>query len=94
VAGRGVQASQDPLTGRRVEGRRVCQAVAGGRRAHGRAARRCWDRASSRVFDVGIQAGPPGRSFEEVTHSPATLERIARVRATLKVTVYPALRTA
>jgi hypothetical protein len=54
-----------------------------------RSARRCWDRASSRTFDVGIQAGPPGRSFEEVQFSPGTLARIAAVGGLLKVTVYP-----
>jgi hypothetical protein len=54
-----------------------------------KSARRCWDRATSRTFDVGIQAGPPGRSFEEVQLSPRTLARIAAVGGVLKVTVYP-----
>lgn len=50
---------------------------------------RCWRQASSRVFDVGVQAGRGGRASEDVQLSAATLRRFAASRARLQVTVYP-----
>jgi hypothetical protein len=52
-------------------------------------ARRCWDNASKRTFDIGVQAGMARRSFEEVRFTPETLSRIAAIGARLQVTVYP-----
>ena len=53
-------------------------------------ARRSWKLARLRVFDIGVQAGAPGRIFEEVQLTPATLRGVADVGADVKVTVYPA----
>jgi hypothetical protein len=49
-----------------------------------------WRQADRRIFDIGVQAGGPGRAFEEVQLSADTLRRIAIVRGQVKVTVYPA----
>lgn len=55
-------------------------------------ARRSWKGASSRVFDIGVQAGgPERRAFEEVKLTPDTLRRIAAVGGVIKMTVYPAV---
>jgi hypothetical protein len=54
-----------------------------------RAARRAWDLASTRTFDIGVQAGISSRPFEKVTLAAETLARIASIRARIKVTVYP-----
>ena len=51
-------------------------------------ARRCWNQASTRTFDVGIQAGLSPAAFEGVALSPETLRRIASIGARLQVTVY------
>jgi hypothetical protein len=51
---------------------------------------RSWKQAYRRVFDIGVQAGGPGRAFEEVHLSADTLRRIASVGAHIQVTVYPA----
>jgi hypothetical protein len=53
-------------------------------------ARRCWKGAHRRVFDIGVQAGGPGRAFEEVRLTGGTLGRIAAVGAQIQLTVYPA----
>src|SRR5262249_2360039 len=52
------------------------------------AARRCWTQASSRTFDIGIQAGLAPRSFEEVVLGPRTVEAIARVGGQVQITLY------
>jgi len=52
------------------------------------AARRCWNEASSRTLDIGIQAGLEPRSFEDVLLRPSTLKEIARLSARVLVTVY------
>lgn len=52
-------------------------------------ARRCWNQASKRTFDVGVQAGMGARAFEGVQLSPGTILRIASIGARLRVTVYP-----
>jgi len=49
-----------------------------------------WKRAHRRIFDIGVQAGGPGRAFEEVRLSADTLRRIAAVGGTIQVTIYPA----
>jgi len=54
-------------------------------------ARRCWDKASKRTFDIGVQAGMGHRPLEEVRLTPETLSRIASIGARLQVTVYPPL---
>jgi hypothetical protein len=54
------------------------------------AARRSWNEAHRRVFDIGIQAGGPDAVFEGVRLTPETLRRIAAVGASIQVTVYPA----
>jgi hypothetical protein len=51
------------------------------------AATRAWLRATSRVFDIGLQAGakqPPHRTIIK----PATLESVARLQASIVVTTY------
>ena len=55
-------------------------------------ARRCWNRASTRTFDIGVQASASGRAFEEVQLSTDTLSRIASIGGRLIVTVYPSDR--
>ena len=51
-------------------------------------ARRCWNHASRRTFDIGIQAGPQPPAFEAVQLEPSTLERIAAVGGRIQITVY------
>lgn len=53
------------------------------------AARKAWNLASKRTFDIGVRAGTGLRAFEEVQISPETLARIAALGARLQVTVYP-----
>ena len=61
-------------------------------------ARRCWNEASRRHFDIGIQAGPEGPDdggvvpFEDVVLEPDTLQAVARLKARVLVTVYPPSR--
>ena len=50
-------------------------------------ARRCWDQASRRTWDIGIQAGLAPQSFEEVTLEAATLHAIARVGGRVQITL-------
>jgi hypothetical protein len=63
-----------------------------------RAARKCWNEAAVRTFDIGIQAGPEVeasngvRAFEDVTLAPDTLRAVSRVKARIQVTVYPPTR--
>lgn len=52
------------------------------------AARRLWNGASERVFDVGIQAGADRQAFKPKIKA-ATLERVAALRADIVVTIYP-----
>jgi hypothetical protein len=52
------------------------------------AARRCWNQASKRTFDIGVRADMGGRAFEGVQLTPDTLARIAAVGGRLQVTVY------
>jgi hypothetical protein len=55
-------------------------------------ARQCWNRASRRTFDIGIQAGMGPRPFEDVQLTPETLLGIASIGGQLQVTVYPPQR--
>ena len=63
-----------------------------------RGARRCWNEATVRTFDIGIQAGPEVeeskafRAFDDVALTPETLRAVIRVKARIQVTVYPATR--
>jgi hypothetical protein len=50
--------------------------------------RRTWNSATSRIFDIGIQAGIDPHSFEEVRLSRATLQEVARLDGSILVTVY------
>jgi hypothetical protein len=52
------------------------------------AAKRCWAQASSRVFDIGVQAGLTPTSFQGVKLSAETLRAVARVRGRVLMTVY------
>lgn len=52
------------------------------------AERRLWERASERIFDIGIQAGANGAVFKPKIKA-ATLERVAALGAAIVVTVYP-----
>ena len=49
-----------------------------------------WKQAYRRTFDIGVQAGGPGRAFEAVQLSADTLRRIAATGGQIQVTVYPA----
>jgi hypothetical protein len=49
--------------------------------------RKTWDRARSREFNIGIQAGLQPHGFE-LRVQPRTIEAIATIKATLVVTVY------
>jgi hypothetical protein len=51
-------------------------------------ARRCWDQASRRTWDVGIDAGLTPQRFEDVTLKTETLHAIARVGGRLQITLY------
>lgn len=51
-------------------------------------AQRCWDEASSKVFDLGYEAGLGPKSYES-TLRPETVAAVVRVGAGLRVTVYP-----
>jgi hypothetical protein len=52
-------------------------------------ARRCWDQATHRTFDIGIE-GParPGRGVG-IPVSQRTIEAVARVGGRIVITVYP-----
>jgi hypothetical protein len=52
------------------------------------AAKRCWNQASSRTFDIGIQAGLSPDRFENVRLSADSLRRLSRLRMSILVTVY------
>lgn len=54
-----------------------------------RGARRCWNEASSRVFDIGVQAGLQPRSFEEARVSEKTLRSLTRLKGSIQFTLYP-----
>ena len=51
------------------------------------AARRHWDDAQSRAFNIGVQAGLEPRAHE-LAVSPDTLARVATLRARVVVTTY------
>jgi hypothetical protein len=51
-------------------------------------ARRNWDQASSKVFDIGYEAGISPKSYESNLR-PETIAAVARVGAAIRVTVYP-----
>jgi hypothetical protein len=52
-----------------------------------KSARRCWDEASKRTWDIGIQAGLAPQCFEEVALSTETLHAIARVGGRVQITL-------
>ena len=51
-------------------------------------ARRSWDEASSKTFDLGYEAGHGARSYES-TLRPETVAAVARVGGAIRVTIYP-----
>jgi hypothetical protein len=51
-------------------------------------ARRSWQIAGRRVFDIGIQAGNEIRPFEGVRLNAATLHAVAALGVEIQVTVY------
>jgi len=51
-------------------------------------ARRCWNRAAARTFDIGIQAGLAPFCFDDVRLKPRTIQAIARIGGQLQITVY------
>lgn len=51
-------------------------------------ARSIWNEASSKVFDIGYEAGFGPKSYES-TLRPETLAAVARVDGALRVTIYP-----
>ena len=52
------------------------------------AARAALKQASSRTFDIGVQAGLAPSAFEEVTLSPQALQEVGRLNARVLVTLY------
>jgi hypothetical protein len=52
------------------------------------AARRCWNEATSRTFDIGIQAGGGPHYYQKVHLTRQTVEAVARVGGRILVTVY------
>ena len=54
-----------------------------------KSARRIWDRARARNFNIGIKAGVEPHSREFLV-SDAAMEAIARVRGAIVITVYAA----
>lgn len=52
------------------------------------AARRCWDRAQLRDFNIGIQAGTHPRALELPLAAP-TVRAVADLGARIVITVYP-----
>ena len=54
----------------------------------GSEARRIWDEASLKVFDIGYEAGLGPTSYQS-TLRPETIAAVARVGAAIRVTVYP-----
>jgi hypothetical protein len=54
-----------------------------------RRARRSWDQATSRTFDIGMQASDGPRSLA-IPLGPQAVQAIARVSGRINVTVYPA----
>ncbi len=51
-------------------------------------AQRSWREASSRVFDIGIQAGLEPRNFEDVRLGEDVVRALARLKASVLITVY------
>ena len=51
-------------------------------------ARRSWDEAFSKVFDIGYEAGVGPKSYESDLQ-PETVAAVARVGAAIRVTIYP-----
>lgn len=52
-------------------------------------ARRCWNGARQRVFNIGVQAGVEPRSHETLI-SVAAVEAISRIGGSLTFTIYAA----
>jgi len=78
------------ITPRRRTAERATKELLGHVRRLRGEARRSWNHARVRVFDIGVQAGGPGRACEDVQLTAETLRQIAFVGAQVKVTVYPA----
>ena len=55
-------------------------------------ARRVWDEAFSKVFDVGYEGGSGPKSYQSELR-PETIAAVARIGGGLRVTVYPASTT-
>ena len=53
------------------------------------ASRHCWQAASRRIIDIGIEAGAAMPAFESVQLSTETLEALTVLGVQIKVTVYP-----
>jgi hypothetical protein len=51
-------------------------------------ARQSWEQASSKVFDIGYEAGVGPKSYESNLR-PETIAAVARTGAAIRVTVYP-----
>jgi len=82
VAGSGYRGNADSLI------RRLVTLV----KALPRNARRLWDTAQSRVFNVGIEAAAKSRTFE-LRLEPETLMAVAGVAGCIVITVYAPERT-
>jgi hypothetical protein len=56
-------------------------------------ARRCWNQATRRTFDIGIQAGLAPRCYEDVTLEQRTIQAVARIGGQLHITIYGRRKT-
>ena len=56
------------------------------------AARRCWDRATTRTFDIGIQCGLRPPNFEKVVLREKTLRSLNQIGGQVLVTIYAPYR--
>lgn len=52
-------------------------------------ARRAWDDAFLKVFDIGYESGSAPKSYQSELR-PETVAAVARIGASLRITVYPA----
>jgi hypothetical protein len=53
------------------------------------AARKLWDSATTRDFNIGVQAGSKPRMWE-IKFAPQTIQRVSSLKARLVITVYAA----
>lgn len=53
--------------------------------------REVWDGCCSRIFDIGYESGTSPQNFQSVIRA-ATIQRVAKIGASVVVTIYPETR--